>query len=365
MSFSNQEDAMIVAAIHPIDFILARAHGRYRRLGAPEQLIDLARADSIREFVRAAGGPGEMDTCADLENWLARDLAFELLRFARSLEEPGRAFMEWMALATRLEDFKTRVRSRNAKLREDQIAPHLVLASALTDGAADLREARGPWGAGFNGIDPTEFLATRRDRWPTAEEPSSTVRWELELDRAFLLGLHDRARRLPTDDWELVWPLVRQETDLFHLRVAFGLPPEAAGADDIAWREALHLPGSAIGLGAFKALLTSATHPTSAEQALRRVLGPASEELGAGPVHEGSLSMAEIERRAWLRFRQLAVRAFRLDPMSLGALAGYVVLRRFAIADQTQLAEGLRLGLSPATRRARLLQRSTREARHV
>lgn len=356
---------MPVAATISIDFVMARAHGRYRRRGAADLLIDLVRSGSIRELVRAAGGPGEMDSCADFENWLARDLTFEVVQCARSLEEPGRGYLDWMAMATTVEDLKTRVRFGDTRNAENLLAPHLFHGPAAADDTIAGRRPRNRVGANGNEMDVPELLAVLRNHRPSADEPTSSIRAELELDRAYLAGLLARARRLSGDDQETVLPLIRQEIDLFHLRVAFGLPLEAVEAGETAWRGELHIPGSAISRGAFTALVTAGAQPSSDGPGLRRVIGPSAEYLPAGAVHEGSMARGEIERRAWHRLRQLARRAFRRDPMSLGALTGYFVLRRMAAADHALLAESLRLGLPPAARRARLLQRPIRETRHV
>jgi hypothetical protein len=68
------------------------------------------------------------------------------------------------------------------------------------------------------------------------------------------------------------------------------------------------------------------------------------------------------EAAAWNRLYRLANRAMRGSPTGLGTVVGYVALRRVEIANLTALSEGLRLGLSDESIRARMIPRS---ATHV
>ncbi|MBL9127528.1 MAG: V-type ATPase subunit [Verrucomicrobiales bacterium] len=402
---------MPVAAANSIDFVTARAHGRFGRLAAPSCLENWARLGSLRELVRAVEGPSEVESCAAFERWLARDLARELVRLAHALEGSSADFVAWLAMATEVEDLKTRLRVGNAAPTDKAILPHLIHVSPPTEAETGARRA------GAARVSEAERIlcpAPRRHRpgQPDREEESSSpLQQELRLDRAYLVELLALARRLDANARETVMPLVRQEIDLFHLRVAFGVPSSETGSEGDGWRVALHIPGSEIGRREFVQIINEsrlahwvheppegrpspvdATHrdplPSATDEGLgvrggsmgrlradtapkwggcglRRVLGPSSEENATSAPAAAGPAVVELERRAWRRLGQLARRAFRRDPTGLGALAGYAFLRRMAAEDLGRMAEGIRLGLSVAERRARLSHSPNPEDGHA
>lgn len=347
---------MPVRAANAIDFVTARAHGCYSRRASPACLDRLALLGTVRDLVRGAGGSAEADSCAAFQTWLARDLTRELWRLAQAMEGPPATFLEWLAQSTRVEDLKTLVRAGNAAPTDERLRAHLIHGSGTNDSASC------PSAPGFPGssraarrtsdfaLPPTPGGRTRAE-----EGPSPPVRQELALDRAYLVELLARSRRLGGGAQETVLPLVWQQIDLFHLRVALGVVPVPTGPDADAWRAGLHIPGAAIGRPEFLALLKAGDARVPDGRGLRRVVGSVAGEPPAPPSAAAGPDAGELERRAWRRLRQLACRAFRRDPMGLGALAGYVVLRWIAAADLGRLAEGVRLGLTPVERRAGLL----------
>ncbi len=77
-------------------------------------------------------------------------------------------------------------------------------------------------------------------------------------------------------------------------------------------------------------------------------------ELG-GVSHANELPATAVTRD---RLYRLANRAMRCSPSGLGTVVGYVALRRVELANLTTLSEGLRLGLSGESIRARMTPRS-------
>jgi hypothetical protein len=141
---------------------------------------------------------------------------------------------------------------------------------------------------------------------------------EAALDRGYYRELLVRAEKLPEPDKVLLEPLVRHEAETFQRnffargRINYSLAPEV--------------------LAQFAVI--SSIQP---------------DELPA-------------EAAAWNRLYRLANRAMRGSPTGLGTVVGYVALRRVEIANLTALSEGLRLGLSDESIRARMIPRS---ATHV
>ena len=148
--------------------------------------------------------------------------------------------------------------------------------------------------------------------------PARPFFMEAALDRGYYRELLVRAEKLPETDKALLAPLVRHEAETFQRslfargRLNYGLAPE---------------------------VLT--------QFAVTRTVQP-------GELPE--------EAAAWNRLYRLANRAMRGSPTGLGMVVGYVALRRIEIANLTMLSEGLRLGLSDESIRARMIPRS---ATHV
>jgi len=312
-----------------------------------------------------AEAPAAPGSCAAFEMWLARDLTDELLHLARQLAGPAAALVEWLAMAAEVEDLKTRVRAGAAALKDEQVLPHLFMVPASSDASIGPFEPDAPGGSRSERNLSFALRPQPMKPLPREEECFAGVRQEWALERAYLLELLGRTGKLDRDDQELVVPLVRQEIELFHLRVAFGVPQRENGLTGADWREGLHIPGAWLGQDEFVELLHGGVAGVPECRGLRRVLGPAMDGTQPNLSAAASPEPADFERRAWRWLRRLACRAFRRDPMGLGALVGYVYLRRIAVAEIGQLAEGMRLGLSLSERRGRLLHADTGEMGHV
>ena len=143
--------------------------------------------------------------------------------------------------------------------------------------------------------------------------------------------------------------MLHQEVDRFHLRLVargrfgYGVAPELLLP--------LHVAGTRIPRRRFTAMLNDATLSAAA----RRAVGRALDALPGEPV-----DAAALEVEAWHRFLRLANRAFRGGPVGLGAVVGYVGLRRVEVANLITLAEGLRAGVTAEALRARLTPRAAR-----
>ena len=100
--------------------------------------------------------------------------------------------------------------------------------------------------------------------------------------------------------------------------------------------------------------------------AAKRVLGRALDELPQIPQESpAEVVVPEIERLAWKRFLRLANAAFRHSHMGLGAVVGYLALRRVEVANLITISEGVRVDLPALRTRTRLIQRGAPETEHV
>ena len=70
------------------------------------------------------------------------------------------------------------------------------------------------------------------------------------------------------------------------------------------------------------------------------------------------VSEMPAEATAANQLYRLANRAMRRNPIGLGTVVGYVMLRQIEIANLTTISEGIRLGLPAEMIRARMTPRS-------
>ena len=172
-----------------------------------------------------------------------------------------------------------------------------------------------------------------------------------------------RAGALSGEDKEDVRPLILQEAAIFHLllvvrgRFLYGLSPELLLP--------MHVTGGGIPRETFAAMLADPDLPTAAARAVGRAIDALPKTAQASGAGSATLDPAALEALAWSRFRRLANRAFRRGHMTLGAVAGYVGLRRVEVANLITLSEAIRTGVPSESIRARMIPRHELEAAHV
>ena len=182
------------------------------------------------------------------------------------------------------------------------------------------------------------------------------------LDCGYLQELLARTELLSGEDKRLIKPLTLQEVDTFHLMLAVrGKLHYGLTADRLL---PLHVRGSGISSEEFAAMIAAPDLVTLAGHAVGRAMDrlPTQQQTGAEPV---TLEPARLEALAGNRFLRLANRAFRQSHMGLGAVAGYLGLRRVEVANLITLSEGLRIGVAAGEMRARLIPSAELERAYV
>jgi vacuolar-type H+-ATPase subunit C/Vma6 len=185
---------------------------------------------------------------------------------------------------------------------------------------------------------------------------------EAALDRGYFQELLARTERISEADKELIKPLVVQEVDTFHLMLAtrgtfhYRLSPELVAP--------LHIRWTGIPSERFSAMLAAPDIITAARFAVGRVIDALPLEQKSS---ESSIAVdpAMLEALAWKRFLRLSNRAFRRSHMGLGAVVGYVGLRRVEVANLISLSEGVRTGMGADAIRKRLIPRTDLETVYV
>ncbi|MBM3887916.1 MAG: V-type ATPase subunit [Verrucomicrobia bacterium] len=336
-----------------MDYLAARLHGRRSRMAEAERLDALCRARSVAELSRAVIADTELQAAADLQRRLVQDLVREVVGFRSDIGGAGSRMIEWMLVRFQVENLKVLVRGFATGAPLESLWPHLAAlprefaldAQALASAASlDEFAARMPKGPLQEGFLPAAAIYRDQPR---------PFFIEAALDRAWFAELLARAGAVSGEDADVIRALVWQETDIFHLRLVargrfhYGLAPELLLP--------LHVAGTNVPRARFAAMLADPELPTAATRVVGRVIDSLPAEVDA----------AALETLAWNRFARLANRAFRRSHMGVGAVVGYVALRRVEIANLITLSEGIRVSVAGETIRARMTPRAGLEAAHV
>lgn len=354
---------MIRPMLNDLDYLAARVHGRRSRMAEGGRLDALARSRSFLEFARGVFAEPELATAIAFQRHSVQVLIREVSGLRAALAGAGGCFLEWLVVRFQVENLKVWLRTCVAKLPFDQCQEHLVeLPGTLVLEGAALAKADSL--KTFVRLLPHEnpFQPTLARALAAESEPPRPFFYEAALDRAYLAELLSRATRLPGEDLAVITALAQQETDIFHLMlVARGRFFHGFKREELL---PLHITGTQIP----RARLASMLADTDLRTAMGRAVGRALDELPPERRPDEvapTLDAAAIEALAWKRFARLANRAVRRGHVGLGAVVGYVGLRRVELANLITLSEGFRLGLAAEPLRARLIPRGEPEVTHV
>jgi hypothetical protein len=292
--------------------------------------------------------PGDPKTSAHFQEALEADFAGELEQLARELGGAGGAFLEWLRIRRAVEALDVRLRDHCAA--EEVPTPH--------EGNRALEElaARVPEPVLRQALQKALQQDPHRERpWPCF--------LELALERAYLVELAARGRRLPAIETEVVLPLIQQEVDLFHLRLL--LHAKAMPSVNWSWLREVHLNQGRISRKEFEHLLGPGMKEWFECRTLRGILGIDATTAATLSGANDAGHRAHLERLAWQHYGLLARRAWRRSHVGVGAMVGYAALRRLEMATWIAVSEGIRWGLDPGALGARMFSGPSREVLRV
>jgi V/A-type H+/Na+-transporting ATPase subunit C len=338
-----------------LDYLAARLHGRRSRMAEGERLEGLCRIGSLQEFFSVLFPGFELTTALEFQSLCIRELVRELSGFHAYMSGPGTDLLDWALVRFQVENLKVLIRAWFTKVPIEEPDRHLVsLPAELTLDAQGLTVAESL--KDFVRLVPEGILQENLVRalkvFPDYPRP---FLFEAALDRGYFEGLLVRMENLPRKDREIVRPMVYQEVDMFHLmlvargRFYYGLTPDIL--------RPLCVGGTLVSRAILVAMLNDSDLATAAGRVVGRVLDAAPFEGGSG---EGSAGVdaAAAEGLAWNRFLRLSNLAFRGSHMGLGAIIGYVGLRRVEVANLITICEGIRNGMAADRIRGRLIPRT-------
>jgi V/A-type H+-transporting ATPase subunit C len=345
-----------------LDYLAARLHGRRSRLAEAERLEGLCRLSNLPELGRAVYPETEFQGTADFQRRLAQDPVWELNGFLKHLEGAGADLLAWMLARFQMENIKVLLR---ALMHRTPLEPPEEYLLSLPHGLALDVQA-------LVAADSLEIFTERlpagdlrkslREALGIYRDQPRPFFLEGALDRGYFRELLARAERLSGEDLELIQPIMLQEVDAFHLMLVvrgkfnYGLTPELLLP--------LHVRQSGIPSERFSAMLAASDIAAAASLAVGRAIDALPSERGSAAA-PAPIDPSALESLAWKRFRRLSNRAFRRSHMGLGAVFGYVGIRRVEVANLIMLSEGIVTGTSAETLRARLLPRNDLEPVYV
>ena len=350
---------MVVRMPMDMDYLSANMHGRRSRLAEAERLDALCRIRTIPELVRAVAPDAESDTAVALQRRLVQDVLKELEWLVR-LTPTAHSLFDWMRTRFQVENLKVLARGFAAGARFETLAPHLLpLPKDLAVDAPALAAA--------DSIEAFASLVRSTPLWRGIQAifevyhnyPRSFF-IEAALDRSYFIELLVRLDGISESDRADGEAVIRQEVDTFHMMLVtrgkfhYGLKPEQLMP--------FHVAGTVINRRRLRAMLSAPDLGSAAARAVGAAIDAMPLEM-KGP--GGAESAADLEALAWNRFLRLANRAFRWNHTGVGAVVGYLAVRRVELANLIILSEGIRAGLAPEAIRRRLIPRTDLETARV
>ncbi len=349
------------SGVNDLDYLATRLHSRSTGIAAGDQLNALCRLAAEPELEHAVYPDAAFGAPREFQRELAQTLARELSGFLKHLEGPGAELLEWMLVRFQLEDVKVLLRGVLRRTSLEILQEHLISLPRCVALNVEALSAAGS----------IEALTELLPRGPLRKNLSAAIRmyadqpspffYEGALDQGYFRELLARTEQLADEDRELIQPVAAQEVDTFHLMLVlrgkfqYGLPAELLLP--------LHVPQSGISRERFGAMLAAADPAAAASLAVGKVIDALPSE-SAGDTATG-FDCSAVEALGWQRFLRLSNLAFRRSHMGLGAVVGYVGIRRVEIANLITLSEEMLAGLPQETRRRRLLPSLTLESAHV
>jgi vacuolar-type H+-ATPase subunit C/Vma6 len=342
-----------------LDYLCAGLHGRRSRMAEGERLASLCQARVFSELAEAVTSGSEPGNVREFQRLLTNDLVHDLSGITARLSGPGGHLVRWLLIRFLAENFKVLVRTRlSGRLEKDGHDYLIPLPGDLALDVEGLSTARS--------ID--DFTSRAPKGWLRESVEEAVARFgkdpppffaEATLDHAYFRELLARVENLAEQDREMARPLFVQEVDIFHLmtilrgRFHYGIAPE-----DVL---RFHVPGTRIS----RRLYEEMAGDQNARQAVERVTAKVFEisSIGGEPIplkdspsSGGSVDASFLEGLAWRRFACLAHNAFRQSHMGLGAVLGYLCLRRIEVANLFTVSEGIRKGVAARTIDARTVR---------
>lgn len=340
---------MASAIVRDTDYTMARLHARRARLADGERLDAYCRIKTLGELVRQICPDLGQDTdSAAFQRHILTDYLAELRSLENGVPEAYVSFFEWQRFRFTLENLKVAARCAFAGKSDAYTAAHFILAQdeQAPRKIAAFKDINEFFSNFLAIVDSDVIRAGIESVAPLWSKNGSLFLLESAMEEAYLAELVRLAARCPDKEdggpGSLAFCDASSFTVMLVLRAKwnYGLPDQTV--------RAIFKQGCCRACNDWPDRILAAGN-------LQKALETASSLLKLPSVPE---TISQMENACADRYYREANRLFRRGHMSIGAVAGFIGLRRTEVANLITLAEGLRLRMDAASIKKRMTPHS-------
>ncbi len=345
-----------------IDYLAALLHARYSRMAVEDRLNELSRLQNLTDLYQAIYPEDEITDIGDFQRLCVFKLATEVYGFRKYLSGSGVSLLDWTLTHFQLENLKVLLRALLTGRFFERLDRYIIyLPGELSLDVKGLANASTI--EDFIYMMPKGIFQECMDKaLKLYGDYKKPFFFEAALDSTYFKELVSRVYSLPDKDKESIKSIICQEIDIFHLmliirgRFIYNLPSDMF--------KPLHIDGTRLPKRFFNAMIGDPDILSLADRIEHRVIDRLPIELGKTEEGRGA-DISLLEQQAWRRFYRLSNQAFRGSHMGLGAVMGYIGIRRIEITNLITISEGIRNNALPETTRRRLITKTDSEVAYV
>ncbi|HOJ71866.1 MAG TPA: V-type ATPase subunit [Syntrophorhabdaceae bacterium] len=345
-----------------LDYLTARLHARYSKMAVGDRAVELCRIQNMADLFQTIYPDKGITDITDFQRRCVFDLISEIYNFRMYLSGPGASLIDWVMTRFQIENLKILLRAYLTNTTFEEVDRYIFyLPGDLSLNITGLVKAESI--EEFIRLTPKGIIQDSLERvLKKYNEYRRPFFFEAAMDCGYYNELISRCEGIPKKERDIINPIIHQEIDIYHLmlitrgRFVYNIPPEVL--------KPLHVEGTRMPKRFFTAMLADPDIASVANRLENRVVDHLPIEFGK--IEGAKDNEAPIlESLAWRRLCRLSNQAFRKSHMGLGAIVGYIGLRRIEVANLTAISEGIRQKLSPDTIRRHLIIHTDLEVFYV
>ncbi|MBP9561589.1 MAG: V-type ATPase subunit [Syntrophorhabdaceae bacterium] len=345
-----------------LDYLTALLHARYSTMAVEERLIELCRLQNLVDLFQAIYPDEGTTDITVFQRRCVFNLASEIYNFRMYLSGVSASLLDWVLVHFQVENIKILLRSLLTTTPFEELGRYIIyLPGELSLNVTGLANAQSI--DDFINIMPKGIMQeSLKKAFKLYGEYKKPFFYEAALDSAYFNELVARAHSLPEKDKESIKAIINQEIDIFHLmlilrgRFIYNLPSDLL--------KPLHIEGTQIPKRFFSSMLNDPDVFSVANHIENRVIDRLPTELGK--TEEGrDTDISILERLAWRHYYRLSNQTFRSSHMGLGAVIGYIGIRRTEVANLITISEGIKSKVTPEIIKRRLIIKTDSEGAYV
>lgn len=328
---------------------MARLHARRANLADGERLDAYCKIKTLGELIRqVCPDLGQNADSATFQRRILSDYCDELRSLENGVPDAYVSFFEWQRFRFTLENLKVAARCAFAGKDESFTASRIILCKGdVAPRKIAPFENKLEFFENFLAVVDNEAIrAGIKKLAPVWAKEGTVFLLESAMEHAYLAELVRLAERCPRDEDDGPACLARCDASAFAVMLVLRAKWNYGLADSLI--RLFSDSGSVVSREAFDRLL--------AAKSLEAALEIAATVLRLPSVPE---SISQVECACADKYLREANRLFRRGHMSIGAVAGFLGLRRTELANLITLAEGLRLRMDAAAIKARMIPHSS------